>query len=91
MSPRTERDARPRFDPEVIELAEEAIHLDQMADRALALDLLVEDAGSRERLEAVRDYFVHRLHKSSFDYDASRGLRLVIAALPRAWSEPGRS
>ena len=83
--------ARSRFDPAVIELAEEAIHLEQMADRALALDLFMEDAGSRERLEAVRDYFVHRLHKSSFDYDATRGLKLDIAALQRAWPEPSPS
>ena len=77
-----------RFDPAVIELAKEAIYLDQMADRALALDLFLEDAGSRPRLEAVRDYFVQRLHKSSFDYDATRGLRLDIAALQRALPEP---
>jgi hypothetical protein len=80
-----------RFDPEVIELAKEAIQLPQMPDRALALDLLLEDAGSRECLEAVHDYFVYRLHKSSLDYDASRGLKLVIAALARAWSEVGQS
>jgi hypothetical protein len=81
----------PRFDPAVIELAKEAIHLEQMADRALALDLFIEDAGSRERLEAVRDYFVHRLHKSSFDYDATRGLKLDIAALQRVWPERSQS
>jgi hypothetical protein len=79
---------RPPFDPEVIELAKEAIQLEQMNDRGLALDLLLEDAGSRERLEAVRDYFEYRLHQSSFDYDASRGLKLVIAALQRTLSEP---
>ena len=82
---------RSLVDPAVIELAKEAIHLEQMADRALALDRLMEDAGSRERLEAVRDYFVHRLHKSSFDYDATRGLKLDIAALQRAWPEPSPS
>jgi hypothetical protein len=82
---------RRRFDTEVIELAKEAIQLEQMPDRALALDLFLEDAGSRACLEAVHDSFVYRLHKSSLDYDASRGLKLVIAALGRAWSEVGQS
>jgi hypothetical protein len=83
--------ARSRFAPAVVELAKEAIHLEQMADRALALDLFLEDARSRECLEAVHDYFLHRLHKSSLDYDATRGLKLTIAALQRASPEPSPS
>jgi hypothetical protein len=43
---------------------------------------LAEQAGTRARLENARDELVRRLEKRSDDFEASRALELVLAALP---------
>jgi hypothetical protein len=43
---------------------------------------LAEEAGTRARLEGARDALVRRLEKRADDYEASRALELVEAALP---------
>jgi hypothetical protein len=65
------------------EVAEAAVRLAYEDDCDGAVRKLRDLAGDRACLEAVRDLFVGRLHQRSDDYDATRGLRLVIAALQR--------
>jgi hypothetical protein len=67
----------------VTAVAEATIRLAQEADRDRAIEQLVEHAGDRRCLEAAHALFVARLHRRSDDFDATRGLRLVIAALQR--------
>lgn len=53
------------------------------ADRQKAAEELVRmTAGRREVLESARDHFVARLRADSADYDATKALDLVNAALP---------
>jgi hypothetical protein len=42
---------------------------------------LIERAGGRKGLEALRDIFTGRLHRRPDDFDATRALRLVTAKL----------
>jgi hypothetical protein len=67
--------------PAVDELADAATRLAHEDDRDRAVRQLRHLAGGRGDLEAVRDYFVDRLHRRSDDLDATRGLQLVIRAL----------
>jgi hypothetical protein len=63
------------------EVAKAAVRLARDGDRERAVRQLRELAGDRACLEAIRDYFVARLHRRQDDYDATRGLQLVIKAL----------
>jgi hypothetical protein len=65
------------------EVADAAVRLARDGDRERSVRQLQELAGDRACLEALRDYFVARLHRRHDDYDATRGLRLVITALQR--------
>ncbi len=65
------------------EVAHAAVRLARDADRDRAIRQLQELAGDRACLEALRDYFVARLHRRHDDYDATLGLRLVISTLQR--------
>lgn len=65
------------------EVADTAVRLARDGDRERAVRQLQELAGNRACLEALRDYFVARLHRRNDDYDATHGLRLVITALQR--------
>jgi hypothetical protein len=65
------------------DVADAAVRLARDADREHAVRRLQELAGDRACLEALRDYFVARLHRRHDDYDATMGLRLVISALQR--------
>ncbi len=65
----------------VPEVADAAVRLARDGDRDRAVRKLRELAGDRGCLEATRDYFVARLHRRQDDYDATRGLQLVIKAL----------
>jgi hypothetical protein len=67
--------------PAVEDLADAATQLAGDDDRDRAVRRLRDLAGNRRGLEAVRDYFVDRLHRRADDFDATRGLRLVITAL----------
>jgi hypothetical protein len=67
--------------PTVPEVADAAVELARDGDRDRAVRRLRELAGDRACLEATRDYFVARLHRRQDDYDATRGLQLVIKAL----------
>ena len=67
--------------PAVEDLADAATQLAHDEDRDRAVRRLRDLAGDRRGLEAVRDYFVDRLHRRADDFDATRGLRLVITAL----------
>jgi len=69
--------------PAVEDVADAAIQLARDDDRDRAVRRLRDLAGDRRGLEALRDHFVDRLHRRADDFDASRGLRLVIAALQR--------
>jgi hypothetical protein len=75
---------RPRENPTVLAIANEAIELEYRAGVPRGAEALVDQVGSRRLLEAVRDHFTRRLHRSSFDFEATSGLKLVIAALQRA-------
>jgi hypothetical protein len=66
------------------EVADAAVRLARDGDGERAVRQLQELAGDRACLEALRDYFVARLHRRHDDYDATFGLRLVISALQRA-------
>jgi hypothetical protein len=65
------------------EVADAAVRLARDGDRERSVRQLQELAGDRACLEALRDYFVARLHRRHDDYDATRALRLVITALQR--------
>ena len=67
--------------PAVEDLADAATQLAHDEDRDRAVRRLRDLVGNRRGLEAVRDYFVDRLHRRADDFDATRGLRLVITAL----------
>jgi hypothetical protein len=67
--------------PAVEDLADAATQLARDDDRDRAVGRLQHLAGDRRGLEALRDHFVDRLHRRSDDFDATRSLRLVIAAL----------
>lgn len=67
--------------PAVEDLADAATQLAHDEDRDRAVRRLRDLAGNRRGLEAVRDYFVDRLHRRADDFDATRGRRLVITAL----------
>jgi len=69
--------------PAVEDLADAATQLAHDEDRDRAVRRLRDLAGDRRGLEAVRDYFVDRLHQRANDFDATRGLQLVITALQR--------
>jgi hypothetical protein len=69
--------------PAVEDLADAATQLARDEDRERAARRLRDLAGDRRGLEAVRDYFVDRLHQRADDFDATRGLQLVITALQR--------
>jgi hypothetical protein len=62
-------------------VADAAVRLARDGDRQRAVRQLQDLAGDRACLEALRDYFVVRLHRRHDDYDATHGLRLVITAL----------
>jgi hypothetical protein len=52
------------------------------ADHLQAAEELVRtSAGRRELLESARDHFIARLHADVADYEATKALRLVNAAL----------
>jgi hypothetical protein len=65
------------------EVADAAVRLARDGDRERAVRHVQDLAGDRACLEALRDYFVARLHRRHDDYDATVGLRLVISALQR--------
>jgi hypothetical protein len=65
------------------EIADAAVRLARDGDRERAVRQVQELAGDRACLQALRDYFVARLHRRHDDYDATLGLRLVISALQR--------
>jgi hypothetical protein len=44
---------------------------------------LIERTEGRAQLEVLRDVYTDRLHRRSSDFDATRGLRLVIEKLQR--------
>ena len=67
--------------PAVEDLADAATQLAGDDDRDRAVRRLRDLAGNRRGLEAVRDYFVDRLHRRADDFDATRGLQLVITTL----------
>lgn len=67
--------------PAVEDLADAATQLARDDDRERAVRRLRDLAGDRRGLEAVRDYFVDRLHQRADDFDATRGLQLVITTL----------
>ena len=69
--------------PAVEDLADAATQLARDDDRDRAVRRLRDLAGDRRGLEALRDQFVDRLHRRADDFDATRGLRLVITALQR--------
>lgn len=48
-----------------------------------AMRRLIERTEDRAPLEALRDVYTDRLHRHSSDFDATRGLRLVIEKLQR--------
>ena len=75
---------RRRENPIVLVLAAEAVCLAREPDRLQAVRHFIEHAGGRSCLRAVHDHFVYRLHKSSFDFDATLGLKLDISALQHA-------
>lgn len=70
--------------PKLLSVAEAAVRLAAEADRDQAVERLIKDAGDRRCLEAVSGLFVYRLHRRSDDFDATYGLKLVIAALQSA-------
>jgi hypothetical protein len=54
-------------------------------DRQPAAEELVRmSEGRRQLLESARDHFVARLHRDSADYEATKALLVVNAALSRA-------
>lgn len=61
------------------------------ADRRQAADELIgASAGRREPLESARGHFVARLHADSADYEATKALLLVNAALSKVgWPTDG--
>jgi hypothetical protein len=67
----------------VTAVAEAAIRLAQEADRDRAIEQLIEQARDRRCLEDAHALFVARLYRRSDDFDATLGLRLVLAALQR--------
>ena len=73
-----------REDPIVLALADRAIALEQTLDPEGGVMELLAHTHTRAQLEPVRDYFNRRLHRCSFDFDATRGLKLVIHALQHA-------
>jgi hypothetical protein len=75
--------------PAVEDLADAATQLARDDDRDRAVGRLQHLAGDRRGLEALRDHFVDRLHRRSDDFDATRSLRLVIAALQRVSTSDG--
>jgi hypothetical protein len=76
--------------PAVEDLADAATQLARDEDRDRAVRRLRDLAGDRRGLEAVRDYFVDRLHRRADDFDATRGLQLVITALQHVPASNGR-
>jgi hypothetical protein len=75
--------------PAVEDLADAATQLARDDDRDRAVRRLQDLAGDRRGLEAVRDCFVDRLHRHADDFDATRGLQLVITALQRVPASNG--
>jgi hypothetical protein len=75
--------------PALEDLADAATQLARDDDRDRAVGRLQHLAGDRRGLEALRDHFVDRLHRRSDDFDATRSLRLVIAALQRVSTSDG--
>jgi hypothetical protein len=75
--------------PAVEDLADAAAQLARDEDRDRAVRRLRDLAGDRRGLEAVRDHFVDRLHRRADDFDATRGLQLVITALQRVPTSNG--
>jgi hypothetical protein len=69
--------------PAVDDLADAAIQLARDDDRDRAVRRIRDLAGDPRGLEALRDHFVDRLHRRSDDFDATRGLQLVVTALQR--------
>jgi uncharacterized protein YndB with AHSA1/START domain len=83
-------EGRPGRDmPAVEDLADAAIQLARDDDRDRAVRRLRDLAGDRRGLEAVRDHFVDRLHRRADDFDATRGLQLVITVLQRVPTSNG--
>lgn len=63
-------------------IVEQATVLAAEPDRAAAITELIARAGhERSVLETARDDLAGRLHARSDDWDATAGLRLVVAAL----------
>lgn len=75
--------------PAVEDLADAATQLARDDDHDRAVGRLRHLAGDRRGLQALRDHFVDRLHRRSDDFDATRSLRLVIAALQRVPTSNG--
>ncbi len=75
--------------PGVDDLADAAIQLARDDDRDRAVRRIQDLAGDRRGLQALRDHFVDRLRRRSDDFDATRGLRLVITALQRVPTSNG--
>lgn len=75
--------------PAVEDLADTATQLARDDDRDRAVRRLRDLAGDWRSLEALRDYFVDRLHRRADDFDATRGLQLVITALQRVPTSNG--
>jgi hypothetical protein len=75
--------------PAVEDLADAATQLARDDDWDRAVRRLQDLAGDSRGLEALRDHFVDRLHRRADDFDATRGLRLVITALQRVPTSNG--
>jgi hypothetical protein len=56
---------------------------DFCADDGEETRLLIDRTQGVRPLEALHDIYSRRLHRRSSDFDATRGLRLVIAKLQR--------
>ncbi len=70
-------------DPELIVSRAAALGAEGADHVQAAEELVRESAGRRELLESARDHFVDRLHTDVSDYEATKALRLVNAALSR--------
>ena len=59
------------------------IDVDATDDAREEMRLLIDGTDGRASLAALRDVYSRRLHRRSNDFDATRGLRLVIAKMQR--------
>lgn len=67
--------------PELITRRAEELGAAGAAPFEAAEELVRMSAGQRQPLKSARDYFVARLHADSADYEATKALQVVNAAL----------